>query len=123
DGPALVTVRVLPCVLVERHLHRRLSLSHRDSRLQPPDDAKIVLKLLALGRCESEREPGVGRIVEKAEALRHDAKDLCGLSIDVHGLAAYAGTAGKAPLPHRIAEHDGGRGAGLLISADREPAE
>ena len=116
-------VRELLRVLVECDLHRGLGLCHRDSRLQASDGAKVVLCLLSGGRFEAEREPGVGRIVEEPEALRHDAKDLGRLSIDLYGLADYVRTAGKASLPHRVAEHYGGRGAGLLVGSDGEPAQ
>ena len=86
---------------------------------------RLCCSLLSGGRFEAEREPGVGRIVEEPEALRHDAKDPGWLSIDLYGLADDVRTAGKASLPHRVAEHYGGStfaklrwtGAALVFSS------
>ena len=82
-----------------------------------------MLCFLSWGRFEAERKPGVGRIVEEPEALRHDAKDLCWLAIDLHGPDDHVRIAGKPSLPHAVAEHHGGCRAGVLLGSGRKPAD
>ena len=122
DGPALVAVRKRARVFVEGDLHRGLALRDRDAGLQTADRPKRMLKLLRRRGLEPEGEPGVRRIVQEPEAFRHHADDLCGLSVDLHGLPDHVCAAAEPALPDRIAQHHRGSRACPFVSRDGEPA-
>ena len=104
-----------------------LGVGDGDARPHPADHAQVALAARPFGKAAVERLPrlevvgdgGVGRH-HQPEAGRHHPDDDRRPAVDVDPPADDAGIAAVAPLPHRVAQQDRGRGGdGVVIGLER----